>query len=210
MTTAELQALLAAATPGEWVAVWAAHEWDKPEVQRLPSGAPDDGSDVLATVHGAWADASLMAAAPALAREVVELRREVARLRGWVGHRLRQAAAEYLRSVDLADTEDTGCPGPGREAEELRAGLEALFEEADISEENVRALLDRVNARDALAYLEERDAAEAAAKELRVLLAEAAPYLQTAAMSLGRRGQLADRDDCDTLSARIARALEKP
>lgn len=66
--------------------------------------------------------------------------------------------------------ERTECPvhgyqRHGREAEELRAGIEAVLAEFDgVSYAKVdtvcgvlRALLDRVDARDSLAYLERRD-----------------------------------------------------
>lgn len=46
----------------------------------------------------------------------------------------------------------------GHEAEELRAGIEALISKADgtVTVEDLQGLLDRVDARDSLAYLEQR------------------------------------------------------
>lgn len=42
----------------------------------------------------------------------------------------------------------------GKEAEQLRSGLEKLLEEGSVSEATVRRLLDRVDAADSLAHLE--------------------------------------------------------
>lgn len=44
----------------------------------------------------------------------------------------------------------------GAEAEELRSGLERLIEEDDLTVRSVWRLLDRVDARDSLAFLEKR------------------------------------------------------
>ncbi len=65
--------------------------------------------------------------------------------------------------------EDAGLEPDGREAEELRRGLEQLIEDATkppmvadpplrpwVSTEDLQALLDRVDARDSLTYLESR------------------------------------------------------
>ena len=78
MKKEELRALLEGATPGDWYALEEHHEDGWPEVRVAPSGAPDDGGDVLATVF-APADARLMAAAPTLARLLLESMERVER-----------------------------------------------------------------------------------------------------------------------------------
>jgi hypothetical protein len=45
----------------------------------------------------------------------------------------------------------------GREAEELRRALEALLRSGDVTETSVMRILERVDARDSLAYLEAQD-----------------------------------------------------
>lgn len=94
-------------------------------------------------------DARLIAAAPDLLALCRELRIENARLKG---------LQRYHAQRRLENASGKGCPGPGREAEELRKGLEAMTNGA--TKDEIQALLDRVDARDALAYLEERDRAE--------------------------------------------------
>ena len=78
--------------------------------------------------------------------------------------------AESPRVRSLEDTDGYGCPAPGREAEELRRALEELGTTA------AQAILDRVDARDSLAYLEERDALRAERDEARHKLVWAAAY----------------------------------
>lgn len=88
--------------------------------------------------------------------ELRALRIENARLKG---------IQRYHAQRRLEDTPGKGCPGPGREAEELRKGLEAMTSGA--TQDEIQALLDRVNARDSLAYLEERGRAVEEIERLR-------------------------------------------
>jgi hypothetical protein len=50
----------------------------------------------------------------------------------------------------------------GQEAEELRAGLELLIRDGDVTESSVQRLLDHVDARDSLSFLEKRRPKKAA------------------------------------------------
>jgi hypothetical protein len=73
----EIEKLLSESTPG----VWVAHDGNPddstsylgyPRIEREPTGAPDDSGELLATCFS-LADARLMAAAPALARQCLAL-----------------------------------------------------------------------------------------------------------------------------------------
>lgn len=157
-TTEELEALRKNATPGPWRSAW-----DRPQVER---GEPLIESDAGVVVGESWydgplivctePDAALLALAPTLRDEVLALR----------------AALEDAGVVALEDCEGYGSPRPGREAEELRKGLEGLLELSVIDEDDIQSLLDTVDARDSLAYLEERDRAQAELAGLRARVAE--------------------------------------
>lgn len=129
LKTEDVAAWLERATPGPWEAfepTATIYDYDgrpigedrtgPPQVLRAPSGAPDDAGDYIATVDGgSWSDARLMAAAPTLADDLLDCRRERdaerARCAGWVRATLAawsrgDAAHEYtdeLLSDVLAD-----------------------------------------------------------------------------------------------------------
>lgn len=63
---------------------------------------------------------------------------------------------ETIQPAHIVPLDDGGygCPVPGAEAEELRRGIEALEQSGGASGAELRHLLDRVDARDSLAWLE--------------------------------------------------------
>lgn len=59
----------------------------------------------------------------------------------------------------------------GREAEELRSGIESLIEgsrDGKVPTVDLQTMLDQVDARDSLAFIERADALEARLRELRI------------------------------------------
>lgn len=74
ITAEEARALREAATPGPWLACGST------EVSTTPSGAPDDGGDLVAATYRIT-NTALIAAAPDLAASVEALHAEVERLR---------------------------------------------------------------------------------------------------------------------------------
>jgi hypothetical protein len=150
MTDEEIRELLSKATPGPWTGAV--------DVDRVLDVIGADGGHVAAihTPEARPGDAGIIIAAPDLAAEVLRLQGENKRLNGY--HR-------YLAARNLEDCEGKGCPGPGREAEELRTKAEEVIACGGVIADALIDLLDSVDARDSLAYLEERDrAAETIAK----------------------------------------------
>jgi hypothetical protein len=115
----------------------------------------------------------------------------------------RLAAREAL--VDLSGDSGSpghGAPAPGREAEELRKGLEDLVSCGMVDDDSVQELLDRVDARDSLAYLIERDAALEEAERLRRVAEGAARIAWAAGHRAGRADERAGQEpgELSTLS----------
>lgn len=105
---------------------------------------------------------------------------------------IRQLRAEAERR----SSEPTRCPVHdglihGGEAEELRAGIEALLERHHdkVQRRDLIALLDRVNARDSLAHLERGDLVAGCDVATPGAQAPERPDVQTACADLGKEGR---------------------
>ncbi len=107
ITADEARVLREAATPGPWLC------WSDAEVSTTPSGAPDDGGDIVAMTYSATNNA-IIAAAPDLAATVEALHAEVARLQD-------RDAAYWSGYADGY--------GGGHTADTIRATVEALHAE---------------------------------------------------------------------------------
>lgn len=162
ITSNELTAMLAAATPGPWRSLW-----NDPEAasEDYMGGIIVSGTEGAPVVLEMWWDgprtactepnAALIAQAPTLAAEVLALR-------------------AALEAAGLAELEGGGYGSPraGHEAEELRKGIENLNWGWEVDKDDLQRLLDEVDARDSLAYLEERAQAQAEIANLRARVAE--------------------------------------
>lgn len=96
----------------------------------------------------------------------------------WVDRRDVEAVIDDLRA-ELEDAK-TGDAVKGREAEQLRRGIEKLLDNSRTSRGCLQELLDKVDARDSVAYLEAQEA------ELKMLRAWRAHSVEVLRGLLGR------------------------